>query len=132
MTESFVDRLYTGLGIFTGIYLLSITLEFFGLLHAQYPTVELFLSALQEPYLATLAIYVILKELRRQHMHNHFSLHRGEHFVVMWLLLLVATSYAVLFTKQYQFDLSYRLVISNSLASLIIFLGSRLQKQRLP
>ncbi len=119
-----VDRIYVGLGYCTALYLLLSVLEFFANLHVRYPEFEHMLDALSEPYLGALAVYVVLKELRKRR--GMSSLHRGERFVVAWLVLLAATTLAVVGTDFYHFDVAYHLIVSNSLASLMIYIGSRI------
>lgn len=126
--RNFIDRLYRWLGFFTNLYLVLITVEFFAVLHLRYPAFELSLDAFAEPYLGALAVYTVFKELRKRRMEVPTSLHRGEWFVVSWLILLVLTTVAVAATERYRFDASYKLIISTSLASLMIYLGSRLHR----
>lgn len=121
-----IDHIYFWLGYFTSLYLILSAVEFFSNLHVAYPAVEQALDALSEPYLSALAIYVILKELRKRR--GVFSLHRGERFVVAWFVLLAATTLAVMFTDTYHFDLAYQLIIANSLASFVIYFGSQLHR----
>ncbi|MBI4132126.1 MAG: hypothetical protein HY474_00670 [Candidatus Sungbacteria bacterium] len=121
-----VDHIYRWLGYFTSLYLIAAAVEFFAHLHAAYPEAERLLDALSEPYLGALATYVVLKELRKRR--GVPPLHRGEHFVAAWLILLAVTTLAVAFTATYRFDPVYHLIISNSLASFIIFLGSRIHR----
>ncbi|MDP3727141.1 MAG: hypothetical protein Q8R35_00705 [bacterium] len=121
-----IDRIYIWLGYFTSLYLVLSAVEFFSNLHLTHPVVEHTLDALSEPYLSALAIYVVLKELRKRR--GVFSLHRGERFVAAWVVLLAATTLAVMFTDTYHFDLAYHLILSNSLASLVIYLGSQLHR----
>ncbi len=119
-----IDRIYFWLGYFTVFYLALSALEFFSNLHIRYPEFEHMLDALSEPYLGALAIYVVLKELRKRR--GMSSLHQGERFVIAWLILLSAATLAVMGTDLYRFDIAYRLIISNSLASLMIYIGSRI------
>lgn len=119
-----IDRIYFWLGYFTSFYLVLSAIEFFSNLHVRYPTVEYALDALSEPYLGALATYVVLKELRKRR--GTPSLHQGERFVIAWLILLVATTFTVVLTDFYHFDVAYRLIISNALASLMIYIGSRI------
>jgi len=121
-----VDRIYFWLGYFTIFYLILSAVEFFSNLHVSYPVVEHALDALSEPYLSALAIYVVLKELRKRR--GVISLHRGERFVVAWVILLIATTLAAVLTDTYQFDRAFHLIISNSLASLVIYIGSQLHR----
>ena len=119
-----IDRIYFWLGYFTVFYLALSAIEFFSNLHVRYPGVEHILDALSEPYLGALAVYVVLKELRKRR--GTTSLHQGERFVAAWLILFGATTLGIVFTDLYQFDLAYHLIISNALASLMVYIGSRI------
>lgn len=121
-----IDRIYVWLGYFTSFYLVVTAIEFFTNLHAAHPVVERVLDALSEPYLGALATYVVLKELRQRR--GVPPLHRGERFVAAWLILLAATTLSVVLTEAYRFDLAYHLIISNSLASFVIYLGSKVHR----
>lgn len=121
-----IDQLYRWLGYFTGLFLILVALEFFFSIHLTHPFLGRFLDALSEPYLGALAVYVVLKEVRKHHMQDMRSRHRGERFVWAWLLLLGSTTLLVALTGRYHFDGAYQLVISNSLASLMIYVGSRI------
>lgn len=122
-----VDRLYRWLGLFTDFYFLALAFEFFSNLHLAYPLFEKVLDTFAEPYLGTLAVYVVLKEIRKRRS-GAAPRHRGEWFVIVWLLLLAATTAAVGLTERYQFDTAYKLVIENSIASLMIYIGSRIHR----
>lgn len=117
-----VDWIFIVLGWFTHIYGTLLTVLFF--LHADmaWPIVVGLLQALQEPYLGALGVYVVLKEVRKR-AHKEKSLHKGEFFVGMWLLLLLTSTLSVIFISRYHFDLVYKMIITNSLATLIIYLG---------
>lgn len=123
-----IDQLYFWLGVFTNLYLIVIAVEFFSNLYFRYPQLEILLDALSEPYLGSLAVYTVLKEIRKRRPGGLVSLHRGEWFVAAWLVLLVLTTVAVIFSKGYYFDLMYKLVLTNSLASLMIYIGSRINR----
>ena len=126
--RSAIDRLYLFLSIFTDVYLIAIVLEFFWNEHRAHPTFELLLDALSQPYLGALAVYVVLKEVRKRRTGETFSLHHGERYVVLWLLLFVATTVAVVTAERYAFDVAYGLIIGNSFAALMIYLGARIHK----
>lgn len=123
-----VDRLYFWLGVFTDVYLIAIAFEFFTNLHQTYPVPERILSALSGPYLGALAVYVVLKELRKRRTSSPISLHLGERYVWAWLALLAATTAAVAGTARYRFDASYEAVMANSLTALMVYLGARISK----
>ncbi len=122
-----LHRLYFWLGLFTDLYLILVAFEFFTNLHLRYPAFEQILDALSEPYLGALAVYVVLKEIHK-HRTGGASLHRGEWFVVAWLMLLGITTVMVAFTERYRVDLIYTAVIESSLGSLMIYIGSKLHK----
>lgn len=122
-----IDQLYRWLGLFTNLYLLAIAAEFFANPHLAYPTAERVLGALAEPYLGALAVYTVLKEIAK-HRRGASALRRGEFYVLAWLVLLAATTLAVAFTERYRFDVAYQAVIENSLAALMIFIGSRIRR----
>ncbi len=122
-----LDHLHNWLRLFTTLYLFAITLEFFSLIHVEYPVLENILDALSEPYLATLGVYVVLKEIQKR-KEGRLSIYHGERFVWTWLTLLFLTTVSVLFTDAYRFDTSYRLIVSNSMASLMIYIGSRIHR----
>lgn len=123
-----LGRIYGGLELFTSLYLIVIAFEFFSNFHVEHPTLEKVLDGFSEPYLAALGVYVILKEIYKRRTAQAISLHRGEVFVLLWAILLFLTTVAVVSTEHYRFDAVYGLIISNSLASLMIYIGSRIHK----
>ena len=125
-----LDRLYLLLGRFTSLYLLAIAVGFFSDLHVRYHIFDQIIEALTEPYIAALGIYVVLKEIRRS-QHDRLSFHWGEFFVLAWLLLLVISTCAILFSNLYQFGGTYRAIFSVSITSLIIYIGSRFSRGKL-
>lgn len=126
--SSTIDRLYLGLGFFTDLYLLSIAFEFFYNPHFIHPIVKMVLDSLSQPYFGALAVYTILKEIRKRRTHGFISLHRGEWFVAAWLALLIITTIVIIFSDRYRFDAVYQLIIANSLAVLMVYIGSRINK----
>ena len=123
-----VASLYFWLGLFTDVYLFLITAEFFSNFHVTHPALEQALDAFSEPYLGALAVYVVLKEIRKRRTEQPLSLHRGERYVWAWLSLLAVATVAVAATERYRFDAAYRAIIANSLAALILYLGARIHK----
>lgn len=122
-----IDWLYLWLGLFTHLYGISVTILFFAQAADKWPKFVGFLMALQEPYLGALGVYVVLKEIRKRH-HHLDSRHFGELFVFLWMLLLLSSSLFVLILPEYHFDSLYRLIITNSLATLIIYIGGILHR----
>src|SRR3989338_2824522 len=117
-----VDWLYAVLGAFTYIYMAMLAGFFFLNLTDEYPRVFAILGALQEPYLGGVGVYVILKEIRKRY-HNHPSHYTGELFVVLWVLMLAAASLFAIFSTAYGFDNVFKIIFTNSLAVLVIFIG---------
>lgn len=122
-----VDWLYYFLGVFTNLYGVALTLLFFLQRGGEFLVFVRALDALQEPYLGGLGVYVILKEIRKRRRREP-SRHRGEYFVILWAALLVLSSALVLVSPQYHFDDVYRLIVTNSLATLIIYVGGLLNR----
>lgn len=121
-----VDWLYIILWVFTYLYLGALAIFFFANLKVTVPVLFVFLDALQEPYLGALGVYVVLKEIRKRR-HSHPSRYLGEFFVIFWVLLLAISTVAV-FIGAYTFDAAYKIIFTNSLAALIIFIGSRINR----
>lgn len=117
-----VDALYFVLGIFTHIYGAALTILFFLQTSGNFPIIVSILDAFQEPYLGGLGVYVVLKEVRK-HYHKNQSRHYGEYFVIAWLFLVVLSTVSILFFSAYRFDEVYKMILTNGLATFIIFLG---------
>lgn len=118
-----VDWLYRILGIFTYFYLAVLAVFFFFGLERIYPVIFIFLDALQEPYLGALGVYVLLKEIRKRR-HAYPSRYFGELFVVLWVAVLSLATFAILVSEGFYFDAVYRIIFTNSVAAVIIFIGS--------
>lgn len=127
LRHSAIDVLYFLLGFFTNIYGLTITVIFFARATHMIPVLVQTLDAFQEPYLGALGVYVVLKEIRKRR-HGLASRHFGEAFVVFWLLLLFVATVTVLFSASYRFDEVYKLIITNSLAALVIYIGGLINR----
>lgn len=122
-----VDVLYLVLGVFTHFYGISLTLLFFSGAAESWPILVAALDAFQEPYLGGLGVYVVLKEIRKRY-HKKQSQHYGEFFVAAWLILLgVSTSFVALLPS-YGFDTVYKMIVTNSLATLIIYVGGLINR----
>ena len=122
-----IDWLYLGLGGFTHLYGITLSVLFISRGGGQWPVLDGMLDALQEPYLGGLGIYVVLKELRKRTSHVK-SRHSGEYFVAAWLGLLVLATLLVIFSLDYRFDDIYKIIITNSLATGLIYLGGVIVK----
>lgn len=117
-----VDWLFLGLGVFTHFYGAALTFLFFIRAGENWHILVGILQALQEPYLGALGVYVIVKEIEK-HRHNSPSKHYGEFFVGGWLLLLIVSTALVVFSPGFEFDLIYKIIVANALATLIIYIG---------
>lgn len=122
-----IDWLYLALGFFTFFYYWSIVFLFFSGRGGYYFISTKLLGALSEPYLGAVGIYVILKEIRKRKIARE-SRHYGEIYVWFWVILLIASSSLVLFTKNFHFDSIMRLIITNSLASLVIYIAGKIHR----
>ncbi|MBI2640566.1 MAG: hypothetical protein HYW91_01610 [Candidatus Sungbacteria bacterium] len=117
-----VDWLYFWLGLSTHLYGATATVLFFLRAGSEWPVLAGLLDAFQEPYLGGLAVYVILKEIEKRR-HGRTSQHYGEYFVIAWMGLLFVSTIFILFFAEYHFDAVYKLIITNSLAAVIIYIG---------
>lgn len=122
-----IDWLFVGLGAFTHIYLVFLAIFFFGRLAGDLPQLFQILDALQEPYLGALGIYVILKEMRKRRR-KYPSRYLGELFVAFWAVILVLSTLLVFFSPYYSFDQIYRIILTNGLVVLLIYIGGFLNK----
>lgn len=122
-----VDWLYFWLGAFTHLYGAAATVLFFSRAGGNWPALVGLLDAFQEPYLGGLGIYVVLKEIDK-HRHQKISRHYGEYFVSAWMGLFFLSTLLVIFSPEYHFDAVYKIIITNSLATVIIFMGGLLHK----
>ena len=126
--ESTLGLLYRVLGIFTHCYGATLTILFFTRVEYLWPALVRFLEALQEPYLAGLGVYVVLKEIRKYRTGGKKGRRHGEYFVLLWVVLLGISTLAVIFSPQYHLDVIYRLILANGLATLVIFIGGLIHR----
>jgi len=126
ITEA-IDWLYFALSFFTQFYFWSIAFLFFSGRGGYYFISTKLLGAISEPYLGAVGIYVILKEIRKRKIARE-SRHYGEIYVWLWLILLLSSSSLVLLTKNFHFDTIMRLIITNSLASLVIYIAGKIHR----
>lgn len=122
-----IDWLFVGLGGFTHLYGVTLSLLFLLRAGGQSVVLDGMVDALQEPYLGGLGIYVVLKELRKRTSRIK-SRHLGEYFVAAWLGLLALATALVFFSPDYRFDAIYRIIVTNSLATGLIYLGGVIAK----
>ena len=122
-----IDWLYFWLGSFTNIYLFTLTAFFFTRAEEEWKILGGFLEAFQEPYLGAVGIYVVLKEIKKNR-YGLMSRHRGEIFVFLWGLLLFISSVFVAFSSFYGFNDVYKLIITNSIATILIYIAGLIHK----
>ncbi len=118
-----VDWLFWILGVFTYLYLAALAFAFFQHLEEGPSLLFFLLDALQEPYLGAVGVYVILKEIRKRRR-SHPSLYLGEIFVLLWLVLFLVAALTALFSPNYRIDASFKIILVNSLAVAVIYIGS--------
>lgn len=127
LAESAVDFLYYIVGFFTSLYFLLAAYLFFvggGKYHEI--AVKIF-DALSEPYLGSVGIYVILKEIRKRNLRAE-SKHFGEFFVLAWTLLFIAGVALVIFTPGFVFDDLMSAITTVTLALIVIYTGGLVHK----
>lgn len=119
--EDLLDLIYFWLNIFAYGYLLLIIVVFFFQPHIPKFIISI-VGTLSEPYLGALGIYFVLKEVMRARGF-HISNRTGEVFFVTWVVLLIVSSALTYFSQTFHFDRVYNLIITDSLAALIIRIG---------
>ena len=124
--ENFVDTIHIVLLLATYAYLvLSVAAFFFQ--NAFPRQIVYIVDAFSEPYLGVLGIYVVVNEIRRRRgkvAHPHFA----NVFAGVWAAFLVVSTLIVILGDTYYFNEMYRTVVTNSLAALIIRVGTILTK----
>lgn len=120
--EGLLDWFYIILGIFTYIYIFALAASYFLHLENIYPLAFTFFDAFDEPYLGAVATYTILKEIRKKRgvkKHRH-----GASFVFIWNAVLIAAILTAWFSKDYAFNGFLHIILTNSLATLVIWIGA--------
>lgn len=125
MREHVIDILYFTFTIFTYLYFLLsvVTFLFEDSVPPLFPNA---IEVLSEPYLGVLGIYVVVKEVERR---------RGkvkprtwsELFAVMWIVFLAAATGLTFYSEHYAVSETYKTIVTNALAALIIRLGTILR-----
>ncbi len=125
--DNFLDVLYISLSVFTYLYVL-LSIITFVLQDEAAKLLVYVMEALSEPYLGALAIYVIVKqlELRKQQSLSRGG-RRGELFVLIWLTFLLSATTITYFSEYYNLNEIYQTILKNSLAAMIIRIGSLLR-----
>lgn len=115
--------LYGSLGAFTHFYGASLAFLFFTARAGSYPVFIDVLDAFEEPYLGSLGVYVLLKEIAKR-SDAEGRRRRGEYFVLAWGVLLVVSTAYILFSPAYEFGPVYKLILTNGIATIMIYIGS--------
>lgn len=127
LAESAVDFLYYIVGFFTFIYFWAAVYLFFSSSGAYHDIAVRIFDSLSEPYLGSVGIYVILKEIRKRSSKTE-SKHFGEYFVYSWLILLFIAIIMVWVSPNYHFDDLMGAITTVTLASLVIYTGGIIHK----
>lgn len=127
LAESAVDLLYYIVGFFTFIYFWVAVYLFFNGGGIYYDIAVRIFGSLSEPYLGSVGIYVILKEIRKQNSKTK-NKHFGEYFVYSWLVLFLAALGFIWLSPNYHFDHLMGAITTITLASLVIYTGGVIHK----
>lgn len=127
LAESAVDFLYYIVGFFTSLYFLSAVYLFFAGGGKYHEIAVKIFDSLSEPYLGSVGIYVILKEIRKRNLRAK-SKHFGEFFVLAWTLLFIAGAVLVIFTPEFIFDDLMSAITTVTLALIVIYTGGLVHK----
>lgn len=122
-----VDWLYLVLAGFTYFYIAALVFLFLTQFGERFLVLTRILDALAEPYLGSVGIYVILKEIRKKRPEVE-SKHWGGLFVTLWALLLIVSMLMVAFFETYVFDDIAGLILTMSLAVSVIYIGGVIHK----
>jgi hypothetical protein len=118
---------YFLLSFFSYFFIITLSVLYFGSLWEEYPRLAFVVSAMSEPYMGALAIYTILKEYRKKTF-QFGGMHRGEVFVIIWALMLVSAVALTMFTDRYMIGEPLRILISNSTAVILIYIGGLIHR----
>lgn len=127
LAESAVDLLYYVVGFFTMLYFFFAAYLFWSGGGAYHDIAVRIFDSLSEPYLGSIGIYVILKEMRKRQAKTK-SKHLGEYFVYSWLALFLAAIGFIWFSQNYYFDDLMGTITTVTLASLVIYTGGIIHK----
>ena len=123
--EKLTEILYFLLATITYLYLaLSIVTFFFDKYVPQiFPFI---ISTLSEPYLGVLGVYVVVKEINKRRG-KMAPKHWGELFVGLWFMFFITATLLTIFSEHYYTNAIYKTIVTNSLAALIIRIGTLLR-----
>ena len=127
LAESAVDFLYYIVGFFTALYFFIAAYLFFNGGGSYHDIAVRIFGSLSEPYLGSIGIYVILKEIRKRQLKTK-SKHLGEYFVYSWLALFLTALVFIWLFPNYYFDELMGAITTIALASLVIYTGGLIHK----
>jgi len=127
LAESAVDLLYYIVGFFTALYFFIAAYLFFNGGGSYHDIAVRIFGSLSEPYLGSIGIYVILKEIRKRQLKTK-SKHLGEYFVYSWLALFLTALVFIWLFPNYYFDELMGAITTIALASLVIYAGGLIHK----
>ncbi|KKS87948.1 MAG: hypothetical protein UV62_C0020G0009 [Parcubacteria group bacterium GW2011_GWC1_43_11] len=127
LAESAVDFLYYAVGFFTSLYFFSAVYLFFISGGGYRDILVKIFDALSEPYLGSVGIYVILKEVRKRNLRVR-SKHFGEYFVLAWSILFLISAVLVFFRPEFTFDTLMSDITTITLALVVIYTGGLIHK----
>ena len=122
-----IDWLYFVLAVFTYFYIFAAAFLFFTRRGGYFLVLTRLLDALSEPYLGSVGIYVILKEIRKRRFGEQ-SKHWGEFFVFLWISLLVIAVPFIIFSESYVFDEVAGLIVTMGLGVFVIYLAGLINR----
>ncbi|MBI5742561.1 MAG: hypothetical protein HZA25_01850 [Candidatus Niyogibacteria bacterium] len=118
---------YFILSLFTYFFIITLGVLYFGRLWEAHYDLAFVVSALSEPYMGALAIYTILKEHRKK-TYKAGSFHKGEVFVGLWVVMLIAAILLTALSDNYTIGEPLRILISNSTAVILIYIGGLIHR----
>lgn len=121
-----LDWLYFTLWVLTHLFLLLVAVFYFARLADFFSNSVIFFDSFDEPYLGAVATYTILKEVRKRR--GIRRRYHGGIFVVYWLILFFAASFLAWRSPLYRFDGMLHIMLTNALATSIIWIGSFIHK----
>lgn len=127
LAENAIDLLFYIVGFFTTLYFFMAAYLFFGGGGNYHDVAIRIFNSLSEPYLGSVGIYVILKEIRKRYQKTK-SRHPGEYFVLAWLSLFLIAISLVIFTYEFAFDELMSAITTVSMAIAVIFMGGVINK----
>lgn len=120
--EHFIDILYKVLSITTYLYITASIIVFF-FQHSIPKILPYMIEALSEPYLGTLGVYVVIKEMERRRG-RVIQRKWGELFAIIWFGFFIVASFFTFSYDNYPVGTLYKSIVTNALAAVIIRIGT--------